>query len=133
MPFATPPFLLHAYTFDQFQITWDENISFATWPSSPAQLDYALTFHNRTIQAATADVIQPARPQTAALLPACFKHCNTEASTFATLLTNGVSLENATVAWYFQKQGAAPSPVPPYIVEQCSTFNCGTDCPTSSD
>lgn len=93
--------------------------------TTPQQLTYCETFRNATRASARTDVVLPNGPgKNAILLPACYKHCNTGSSTFATLKTNGVSLEQAVSAWFF---GGAR--VPQFIIEDCRGFNCGTDCP----
>lgn len=141
--YLTQPYLLHAYLNDEYQLTGDLGIPFAQWPNTSAQLAFAAGFSNATKAAAAADTIAPARPGTAALLPACFKHCNTQSSTFSAAVTlaadgQGWTLQNATTAWFFGLgQGQAPGTVQagaaayagPFVVEQCKGFNCGNDCP----
>ena len=117
------PFLLHSFQYDLFQLGVDEDLH-GRAPQSADELAYAEGFRNNTRTAAARDVIAPAREGTAALLPACFRHCNTGGSTFTTATTNGVSLEDATVSW-FSGSGAAPQ----FIVEDCEGLNCGHDCP----
>jgi hypothetical protein len=114
--------------------------------TSRSQLAYAGEFRSATEAAARAAVIGPSRPGTAALLPACYKHCNTEDSGFSELATHGVTLEAATAAWYngLLSAAAAASPgsaggdldhgggddgIPPFLVEQCLGLNCGSSCP----
>lgn len=136
------PFFLHAYTYDAFQLSVDWNLPFGTPPSAPAQLTFARSFYNATIAAAVEDLIANPPPYTSALLPACFKHCNTETTAFSTLATDGVTLEQAVVLWFFgasrTQQASSPALTPPlnsiprFIVENCSGFNCGTNCPQLS-
>lgn len=116
-------FMLHSFQYDLFQLSEDEHISGP--PKTPSQLAYAEQFRNNTRVMANTDVIFPAKPRTAALLPACFKHCNTGSSTFSTLKTDGVSLEDMTVAW-FTGSGATPK----FVLENCTGLNCGNDCPS---
>lgn len=134
------PFFLHAYTYDAFQLSVDWNMPFGTPPSTPAQLAFAQTFHNATISAALTDVIVAPPPNAAALLPACFKHCNTETTTFSTLATDGFTLEQAVVSWFFAitaqtrklseaRTTRVSQSAPRFIIENCSGFNCGNDCP----
>jgi hypothetical protein len=39
--------------------------------------------------------------------------------------TEGVTLERATLSWFFNE-----SSVPAYVVESCKGFNCGAQCPS---
>ena len=76
-----------------------------------------------------------------ALLPACFKHCNTESESFSTLATAGVTLEDVVVTWLQQQQRVGQEEVQQLqqqqeqeqqqtvIIEDCYGFNCGHDCP----
>lgn len=129
-------YFLHSYQYDQFQLSNEVGHT----PKSPAELAFAEVFRNDTRFYAAADTITPARAGTAAMLPACYKHCNTEGSTWSTLLTNGVSLEQAVAAWFFgsssfssqkSNDGGAlgADAVPQFIVDDCQGFNCGTGCP----
>lgn len=68
---------MHAYQYDEFQLTGDLGIPFSSKPTTPAQLAYTEVWRNLTRTVANADVIGPARSGTAAMLPACYKHCNT--------------------------------------------------------
>lgn len=123
VPFLQSDFILHAFQYDLFQLQSDTKVQVPD--KTPAQRAYCETFRNATRAAASADVITPNGPgHNAAHLPACFKHCNTQGSTFATLKTNGVSLQSAVVSWFFG-EGSAPQ----FNVENCTGFNCGTDCP----
>lgn len=123
VPFVQSDFFLHAYQYDQFQLSSDIA---KPVPKSPAELAYAETFRNNTRVDFARDVVTPNGPgKNAALLPACYKHCNTEGSTFATLITNGQSLEAALVSWWTGSGAAAQ-----YIVENCTGLNCGSTCPT---
>lgn len=94
VPHISPdiPYLLHAFSYDEFQISGDLGISFGDVPKTSAQLAFAEAFRKVTTAAANVDVIAPARAGTAALLPACYHHCATESSLFTTLQTKGVSL-----------------------------------------
>lgn len=116
-------FFVHAYQYDLFQLGVDEDLG-GKAPTTAPQLAYAEKFRNATRAAAARDVISPARAGTSALLPACFKHCNTGSSTFYTSKTNGVSLEDMVVAWFM---GSTSTPA--YVVENCAGLNCGHDCP----
>jgi len=141
VPYLSSPYLLYAFQYDQFQLTSDFGISFNTVPNkTPSQLAYDEYFRNITRFSAFKDTITPATPGTAALLPACFKHCNTQDPQFATLTTNGVTLEQATVNWFWYNRrnnnnnnnnnnDNKVSAIPAYIVEDCTGFNCGTTCP----
>jgi hypothetical protein len=114
-------YLLFAFQYDLFQLTQDEGVPV---PKTPQQLAYAETFRNATRFYAGADTILPARAGTAALLPACFKHCSTEDPSFTTLATDGVTFQDATVSWFFGTKTA-----PAYVMDNCTGFNCGADCP----
>ena len=118
VPSLRVPFLLHAYQYDLFQLNFDVGAT----PSTPAQLSYAEGFRNSTRAAASALVI-PAG--SAALLPACYKHCNLEDATIATISTNGWTLLDFLLTWGFDGSPAAPA----FIMEDCSGFDCGHTCP----
>ena len=123
VPFLEADFFLHAYQYDMFQLSSDTGVPVPN--KTPQQLAYCESFRNLTRASFTQDVVVDRPPgKNAALLPACYKHCNTEGSTFATLVTNGVSLEKAVASWFFG-EGSAPQ----YIVEDCKGFSCGTTCP----
>jgi hypothetical protein len=139
VPFLQTPYLLHAYQYDEFQLSTDFGLPFGAVPDkTPAQLAFDEAFRNETRTYALVDTITPARKGTAALLPACYKHCNTEGSTFSTLATQGVTLEMSTAAWFIglnNGQGVSEqvkgqvAAVPQFLMEDCTGFNCGTDCP----
>lgn len=119
-------YLLYAFLYDQFQLTADFGLPFNQPPDkTPAQLLYNEAFRNLTLAFASRDTIGPARPGTAALLPACFMHCNTQGERFETMETEGVTLQRATLSWFFNE-----SSVPAYVVESCKGFNCGAQCPS---
>lgn len=126
VPYVTSRYLLHSFLYDRFQLSWDFNIPFGgpAPDKTPQQIAYSETFRNLTEVKATEDTIAPARSGTAALLPGCYMHCNTEGSTFATLATLGVTLEQAVLSWFF-----GDASVPAYVSETCAGFNCGPDCP----
>ena len=124
MPFVRADFFLHAYQYDLFQLSSDTKVPVPD--KTPQQLAYCESFRNLTRASFSKDVVVQNGPgKNAALLPACYKHCNTEGSTFSTLATNGVTLEAAVAAWFFS-EGAAQQ----YVQEDCQGFNCGTDCPS---
>jgi len=124
VPFLRADFFLHAFQYDMFQLSGDTGVPVPD--KTPAQLQFCEEFRNATRASFAADVVQQDGPgRNAGLMPACYKHCNTEGSTFGTLLTNGVSLETAVSAWFFG-EGAAKQ----FVVEDCAGFNCGTDCPS---
>lgn len=127
LPFVRAPFLLHSYQYDQFQISQNEAVSV---PQTPAQLAYAEEFRTYTRGNASADM--PNTSVVAAMLPACYKHCNTEGSTFATLATLGYTLENAVVSWWAAVTGGGGASVPKFVQDNCSGFNCGTGCPPAA-
>ena len=120
--YTSQPYFAHMYQFDSFQLTEDEGVS---KPTTPAELDYANTFRAGLRAAAEKTIINPARQGTAALLPACFHHCNTMGPTFSTATTNGVTLEAALAGWLF----GLPSGRGRFIEEQCAGFACGAGCP----
>ena len=123
MPFVQADFFLHAYQYDLFQLSSDTKVPVPD--KTPQQLAYCESFRNLTRASFSQDVVVQNGPgKNAALLPACYKHCNTQGSTFATLKTNGVSLQTAVTAWFYG-EGSAPQ----YNLENCTGFNCGTDCP----
>jgi len=97
---------------------------------------------------AHAETLAAAWPQgSMALLPACFKHCNTESESFSTLATAGVTLEDVVVAWLQQQEEEEKQQQKQHeqhqqeqqqheqqqqqtvIIEDCYGFNCGHDCP----
>jgi len=122
LPFVKSDYFLHSFQYDLFQLQGDTGVQVPD--ATPEQLAYDETFRAMTLLTANEDTINPDIPGTAALLPACFKHCNTQSSTFSTLKTNGVSLEMAVSSWFYDSKV-----VPQYIAETCKGFNCGTDCP----
>ena len=127
VPFIKSDFFLHAYQYDLFQLSSDTKVPVPD--KTPQQRAYCETFRNATRADFAADVVKPNGPgKNAGLLPACYKHCNTEGSTFSTLATTGVTLQDAVAAWW-GAAGAGAAAVPQYIVEDCAGFNCGTDCP----
>lgn len=123
LPYVRAPFLLHSFQYDQFQLSQNEAVPV---PTTGPELAYAETFRTFTRGNASADV--PNNGTVAAMLPACYKHCNTESSTFATLQTNGYTLEQAVVSWWATVTGSAAT-VPRYVQDNCTGFNCGTGCP----
>ena len=124
VPFVRADFFLHAYQYDLFQLSSDTKVPVPD--KTPQQLAYCESFRNLTRASFFQDVVVQNGPgKNAALLPACYKHCNTEGSTFSTLATNGVTLEAAVAAWFFS-EGTAQQ----YVQEDCKGFNCGTDCPS---
>ncbi len=127
-PYLQSRYLLHAFLYDQFQLTSDYGIPFNSPPpdSTPEELAFNEAFRNFTYESALRDTINPARAGTAALLPACYMHCNTEGARFETMLTEGVTLEQATLSWFF-----SDASVPAYVVEGCKGFNCGPHCPSA--
>jgi O-palmitoleoyl-L-serine hydrolase len=48
LPFVRSPFLLHAYLYDEFQLSGDLGIAFSAWPHTADQLQYSEGFRNRT-------------------------------------------------------------------------------------
>lgn len=122
LPFTKSNYFLHSFQYDLFQLQGDTGVAIPN--STPEQLAYDESFRNRTVFTVNDETIYPKKPGSAALLPACFKHCNTQTSTFSTLKTNGVSLEMAVSSWFYETKL-----VPQYIVETCKGFNCGSDCP----
>jgi hypothetical protein len=132
VPFIKSDFFLHAYQYDLFQLSSDTKVPVPN--KTPQQLAYCEMFRNATRADFAADVVKPNGPgKNAGLLPACYKHCNTEGSSFSTLATNGVTLQDAVAAWWgaagASSAAGAAAAVPQYIVEDCTGFSCGTDCP----
>jgi hypothetical protein len=120
------PYLLHAYQYDAYQLGHNSNGAYPT--TDAGLLAYAENFRILTVQAAQKETITPENPGTAALLPACYKHCNTEGSTFSSIISGGqLSLEMAVTNWFFGDSSDASLR---YYVESCSGFNCGVDCPS---
>jgi O-palmitoleoyl-L-serine hydrolase len=129
VPFLTSPYLLHAYQYDRFQLTSDLGVpGSAVTNATPAERVYDELFRSATRSAALADTITPAQPGTAAVLPACYKHCATEDPGFASITvgSSGVSLETAVAAWMYG-EGAATTPR--FVMDDCAGFNCGATCP----
>ena len=122
---SPPPLRTHTTTLPFATSRAQADLGTGKPPTTPGELAYAELFRSQTVRNATADTITPALPGTAAMLPACYKHCNTETSMWATLLTNGVSLEAAVTCWFL-----GSTAVPPFIVDSCKGFNCGVGCPT---
>jgi len=122
---STIPFFLYAFQYDMYQLDHNWGLPFGVGPTGAPQLTYAEQFRAATRNTANTEVVTPARHGTAAMLPACFHHCNTEKPTFSSQHTNGVTFETAVATWFFQG-GAAPA----YVVEDCTGFNCGNQCPS---
>lgn len=114
--------MVHVYQFDAFQLGEDIGTS---PPKTPQQLAYANTFRADVRASASSTILTPARAGTAALLPACYHHCNTGGSTFTTAKTNGVSLEDVVSGWF----GGLPA-AGKFVMEDCNGFACGQNCPT---
>jgi len=120
VPFLRSPYILHGFQDDSYQLTRNG----ISTPTTPDQLAYTVSFRNLTSFWAHRDVIIEAAPQRhAVVLPACFRHCNTEDSHFSTLTTNGVTLEKALVSWFF-----AENTVMAFVEDNCVGFNCGPGC-----
>jgi len=119
--YTQQPYLAHVYQFDSFQLTEDEGVA---RPTTPAQIAYANAFRAQLRAAAEGAIINPAREGTAAVLPACFHHCNTGGASFSTATTNGVTLEAAVAGWLFGLPAKGQ-----FIEEQCAGFACGKGCP----
>ena len=123
VPFLRADFFLHSYQYDLFQLQGDTGDQVPD--KTGEERAYCETFRNATRSSFASDVVSKDGPgKNGGLLPACFKHCNTEGSTFGTIATNGVTLEQAIASWFFGEGSAAQ-----FIVEDCAGFNCGTDCP----
>ena len=120
--FTVQDYMIHVYQFDLFQL--ESDIGHA--PQTAAEIAYANDFRADLRAAAAAAVLGPSRAGTAALLPACFHHCNTGGSTFATATTNGVTLQGVLADWFF---GLGAGRRGPFVMEDCSGFACGKDCP----
>eukprot|EP00047_Mylnosiga_fluctuans_P008216 m.257700 g.257700 ORF g.257700 m.257700 type:complete len:383 (-) comp21013_c0_seq1:57-1205(-) len=126
VPHIRTPYLLHAYSYDAYQLSGDLGIPFGSKLQTPAQRAYASGFHNATATTARAD-IQPSSRQRG-LLPACYSHCATEdARWWQVRVQSGaglVSLDDAVSSWY-RGTGAVP-----YLYQDsCTGFNCGRGCP----
>ena len=81
--------------------------STALHDNTPEKQVFNEAFRNFTYESAFRDIINPARTGTAALLPACFMHCNTEGARFETMQTEGVTLERAALSWFFSEANQA--------------------------
>lgn len=90
-------------------------------PATPTELAYAEAFRNLTRASAARDVTPAAN--TTVFLPACYRHCNTETSTWMSLKTNGFSLEQGVTSWFF-----GDGTVPVNNTDNCVGFNCGPGC-----
>lgn len=148
-PYVVAPYLLFAWSFDSYQVRHcgsacpppplqlataldpiaqsHAQLSYdigAAVPTTQQQLDYAQSFHDELLVVAVNDTVGPARTGTAALIPACYHHCITEASLFTQMAVNGTTMEQATVSWFFG-DGSAPA----YVIDRCAGFNCGSYCP----
>ncbi len=120
--YTAAAYMVHVYQFDSFQL--GEDIGHK--PATPSELAYANAFRQELRASAVGAVLAPRRAGTAALLPACYHHCNTEGPSFATATTNGVTLQDALAGWFFALPGAGGDA---YVMEDCTGFNCGADCP----
>lgn len=117
------PFLVFAFQYDKFQLDHNWDLPFGQPPSTPQESDNAETFRATSVQHVKDVVVAaPSRARTAVLLPACFDHCSTQGTSFQARLTNGFSLQDAVVSWFFG--GSATR----FNIETCSGFNCGNGC-----
>ena len=125
LPFASKVgrFLLHSFQQDRFQLTGDFDQPFNFIPKSASELAYVAQFANLTRVAARAD-IPDGSSDYVGHFPACYKHCNTQTATFSTAHTQGVTLEQHVVGWFY----GTPS-TPSWVEDNCAGFNCGTECP----
>jgi O-palmitoleoyl-L-serine hydrolase len=123
VPFITAPYLLHSFLYDLFQLSTDMSLPSGAYPNTTQELAYAEMFRGITTQNVTADFV-PQNGFQSAILPACYAHCSTEDSRWNTVQANGVTLEQAVASWFLNE-----ATVSPLIVESCSGFNCGYNCP----
>ena len=102
VPYLQTNFLLHAFQYDAYQLSGDLGIPFESPVTKPPQLEFAEAFRAQTRANATKDVPPPSSIRsTAAHLPACYAHCNTESERFSTLATNGFTLEQVCIHCIF--------------------------------
>jgi hypothetical protein len=119
--FTASDYMIHVYQFDSFQLGEDVGHE----PKTPSELAYANAFRAALRGSAQNTVLAPARAGTAALLPACYHHCNTQGASFATATTNGVTLQDVVASWFTALPGGAGQ----FVMEDCTGFKCGQGCP----
>lgn len=119
LPFVKSPYLLNAFLYDSYQLGKN---GIASKPKTPEGLSWAEGFRNATSFWAREEVPRDSADY-AAMLPACFKHCNTKTATWGTLTVDGVTLEAATASWFF---GDATAPA--YLEDTCEGWACGPGC-----
>jgi hypothetical protein len=115
-------YMIHVYQFDLFQLNEDVGHT----PATAAEIAYANGFQKDVRALASTTVLGPARAGTAALLPACYHHCNTGGSTFATATTDGVTLQDVVAGWFSGLPGGTTGK---FVMEDCLGFKCGKGCP----
>ena len=99
LPFVRSDLFLHAFQYDSAQLAADTGAGVPN--RTPEQRAYAEAFRNATRAIAFGDVIKPAASGSAAMLPACFAHCNTLGDGFGSLATDGFTLEQAVSSWFY--------------------------------
>ena len=121
LPPATPhPHPICPLSYDLYQLGKD---GISSKPKTASGLAYAEEFRNLTHTWAALDVPVGKKIDHAAMLPACFKHCNTLKSTWQTLTVDGVTLQEAVTSWFFQEGGISS-----YLEDTCEGWNCGPGC-----
>ena len=99
LPFVRSDLFLNAFQYDAEQLAADTGAGVPN--RTPAQRAYAEAYRNATRAIAFADVIDPAAQGNAAMLPACFQHCNTLGQGFSSMATDDFTLEQAVSAWFY--------------------------------
>ena len=125
LPHVKESFFLHQFLYDSYQLGKD---GAGKITPSGAIVEYDETFRTLTHQFAAVDVKASAlKPgDKGAMLPACYKHCNTLEGTWSTLMTQGKTLEEAVTSWFFRD-----GTVDDYVESSCVGFNCGCTPHTS--
>lgn len=158
LPFVRSPYLLHAYLYDEFQISGDLNIPFVQWPiHTSSQLAFSEEF--RQISANVSRSLIGQHDGQSGLLPACYAHCATEDAKWHRVSVGGVSLGRAVAMWWSSlsqlqlipgslhhdgpldgddRDNLVPSDgssssgggVSPFlIIDNCTGLSCGDGCP----
>ena len=114
------PFFANSFLYDLYQLGKN---GIASKPKTSEGLTYAEGFRNLTSTWMRIDVPVKAGKDHAAMLPACFKHCNTKTATWSSLTVDDITLETAVASWFF-----GDGKTPAYIKDTCEGWACGPGC-----
>ena len=113
LPLVQTPYFANAVQFDDFEIQYEtDNLG----PSTPQQLAFVDSF-----QPAFLALIASLPAGTGVYSPTCLVHCISGQITFSSFLVNGVSMNDALNAWYFNA-------TPTSVVSACQGWACTSQC-----